>query len=286
MRVSQYIRSAARLARRRHLDPDFEAGEAAATRSASAGLALIACVASIVLSGLFLVAGGPRDPVRYVGLSAAMAAAYLLAAVTALRAPLRAMHAVYFAVVMLGVASLVAYQLVEPAASGISLVSAGMLPMAAAAFSRWPTRVHVEWLGTVLLLFIALQFPPLAALLPAGSASLLLVGFATGAILSLSGQIALRTGRYRSYVLTHRLRETNRRLRRTLDEVRESRLTIRKLAGILPTCSACDRVRSDDDSEWMTLTAYLERRGGVAISHGLCPACFAAAMAELEGGAS
>jgi hypothetical protein len=70
-----------------------------------------------------------------------------------------------------------------------------------------------------------------------------------------------------------RLEARTQELEQALDEVRSARLQARKLDGILPLCMGCGLVRTDDDSEWVELAAYLSRSGAVRMSHGLCPAC-------------
>jgi len=47
---------------------------------------------------------------------------------------------------------------------------------------------------------------------------------------------------------------------------------VRTLSGLLPICSWCHKVR-DDKGYWEEVTAYLERKDGVQLSHGICPDC-------------
>ena len=58
---------------------------------------------------------------------------------------------------------------------------------------------------------------------------------------------------------------TRRRLRRALRE-------IDMLSGLLAMCASCKRIRGEDD-QWEPVEAYLQRRGEVSITHGLCPEC-------------
>lgn len=67
-----------------------------------------------------------------------------------------------------------------------------------------------------------------------------------------------------------------------VEELRSSRLVIRKLEGLLPVCAWCHRVRDDDDAHWLELEAYLERRQAVSLTHSICPAC-AAEVRRTEG---
>jgi DNA-binding response OmpR family regulator len=64
---------------------------------------------------------------------------------------------------------------------------------------------------------------------------------------------------------------------RTLD----LRANIKRLTGLLPICSYCKSIRSDQDY-WEQVESYLTEHTGALLSHGICPACFAKAMAELD----
>lgn len=74
----------------------------------------------------------------------------------------------------------------------------------------------------------------------------------------------------------------NAALQTALDEVQASKLYIRKLEGILPICLGCKAVRSDDDQRWEPLDRYLARSAAVSLSHGYCPTCAPAALADTD----
>ncbi len=68
-------------------------------------------------------------------------------------------------------------------------------------------------------------------------------------------------------------------------ERRELRRKVRLYEGILPLCSGCRKVRDDGGrapgtGPWVPLEEYLPRRAGVQVSHGMCPACTQAWLAE------
>jgi hypothetical protein len=72
---------------------------------------------------------------------------------------------------------------------------------------------------------------------------------------------------------------TRRRLRRevAIRQEREDALTqalheIEVLSGLLAVCASCKRIRNDGD-EWEPIDVYLQRRGEVSVSHGICPQC-------------
>jgi PAS domain S-box-containing protein len=44
--------------------------------------------------------------------------------------------------------------------------------------------------------------------------------------------------------------------------------------ALLPVCAWCKQVR-DEDGRWVAVEAYLVRRTGAGITHGICPDCFA-----------
>lgn len=49
---------------------------------------------------------------------------------------------------------------------------------------------------------------------------------------------------------------------------------VRKLQGMIPICSYCKKIRSDDDS-WQQIEAYVATRTDASFSHGICPDCYA-----------
>ena len=56
---------------------------------------------------------------------------------------------------------------------------------------------------------------------------------------------------------------------------------IKHLAGLLPICSYCKRIRSDHNY-WEQLESYITEHSGAQFSHGICPACLDKALAEFE----
>ena len=51
------------------------------------------------------------------------------------------------------------------------------------------------------------------------------------------------------------------------------RAEVKELRGILPICSYCRKIRTDDDA-WASIDSYLASRSDVAFSHGICPTCY------------
>ncbi|MDF1554248.1 MAG: response regulator [Deferrisomatales bacterium] len=61
-------------------------------------------------------------------------------------------------------------------------------------------------------------------------------------------------------------------------ERRRLRRKVRLYEEFLPMCASCHNVRDDTGGqhgrgEWLPLEVYLERKAGVSITHGYCPAC-------------
>ena len=56
---------------------------------------------------------------------------------------------------------------------------------------------------------------------------------------------------------------------------------IKRLSGLLPICSYCKRIRSDENY-WEQVESYLTDHTDAQFSHGICPTCFAKASAELD----
>ena len=54
----------------------------------------------------------------------------------------------------------------------------------------------------------------------------------------------------------------------------EERERVKQLAGMLPMCAWCKKIR-DDAGYWQQVERYLAQRGGTVVTHGLCPECYA-----------
>ena len=60
---------------------------------------------------------------------------------------------------------------------------------------------------------------------------------------------------------------------------------IKRLSGLLPICSYCKRIRSDQNY-WQQVESYITEHSDAHFSHGICPTCFAKVSAELDEEAS
>jgi DNA-binding response OmpR family regulator len=57
--------------------------------------------------------------------------------------------------------------------------------------------------------------------------------------------------------------------------------SIKQLRGLLPICSYCKRVRSDEDY-WEQVDSYLASHTDVQWSHSICPECLEKALSEVD----
>jgi DNA-binding response OmpR family regulator len=71
------------------------------------------------------------------------------------------------------------------------------------------------------------------------------------------------------------------RLTERVKELEAAASKIVQLQGLLPICSYCKNVRSDDNY-WQQVEEYVSARSAVQFSHGICPRCLAVEMARLE----
>lgn len=109
-------------------------------------------------------------------------------------------------------------------------------------------------------------FAPVGHVYPAGVALRYLITYFVVALLALSLESS------RAFYQA-RLRAERAALREALEQVAI-------LRGLLPMCPSCKKVR-DDGGYWQQLEGYISRRSEAEFSHGLCPKCAAAAMAEI-----
>lgn len=61
-------------------------------------------------------------------------------------------------------------------------------------------------------------------------------------------------------------------LRRVSAQLADALSRVKTLAGLVPVCAWCRKVRNDQDY-WQSLETYLEREVGSLVTHGICPSC-------------
>jgi sigma-B regulation protein RsbU (phosphoserine phosphatase) len=65
-------------------------------------------------------------------------------------------------------------------------------------------------------------------------------------------------------------------------ELRDALSKVKQLSGLLPICSYCKRIRSDENY-WEQVDRYVAQHSEVQFSHGICPHCFEVVRAQFEG---
>jgi len=70
-------------------------------------------------------------------------------------------------------------------------------------------------------------------------------------------------------------------LQQKIEELNRASQEIKTLQGILPMCSYCHKIRSDDNY-WQKVDAYISSTTEMDISHSICPDCFKQIMADGE----
>ena len=68
------------------------------------------------------------------------------------------------------------------------------------------------------------------------------------------------------------LQEVNDALQRTIEQLTGALADVKTLAGLLPICAWCKRVR-EDRGYWSQVEKYVARHTDAEFSHGVCPEC-------------
>ena len=64
-------------------------------------------------------------------------------------------------------------------------------------------------------------------------------------------------------------------------ELQEALSKVKQLSGLLPICSYCKRIRSDENY-WEQIDRFVSQHSEAEFSHGICPHCFETVRAEFE----
>lgn len=62
-------------------------------------------------------------------------------------------------------------------------------------------------------------------------------------------------------------------------ELEDALAKVKQLEGIIPICSYCKKIRTDQDY-WQQLEAYISEHSEAMFSHGVCPDCFETLIAS------
>ncbi len=79
----------------------------------------------------------------------------------------------------------------------------------------------------------------------------------------------LESSRHRYSIL---LKRSNNELIAHKGKLEKALSEIKKLAGMLPICSSCKKIR-DDKGYWNQIETYIKERSEAEFSHGICPEC-------------
>jgi hypothetical protein len=202
------------------------------------------------------------------------------------RAPARFLAILYGVLGVLLVTLIVLVPIADASLFDVSNQFLTLVPVAIALFGHWPTRAQATW--TLVTMALLILFDATIHIEHDAGAFDRVAGYAVGAVVGIVGYGIVRTTRREAFEATRRMRQgradvarTNRDLAAALAEVRDSRLLVRKLEGILPVCAVCHKVRADDDQSWLPLETYLAERDAVTMSHGYCPDCYREAMSSI-----
>jgi phosphoserine phosphatase RsbU/P len=78
-----------------------------------------------------------------------------------------------------------------------------------------------------------------------------------------------------------RVHALQQRLSEQVAELQEALSQVKQLTGLLPICSYCKSVRTDQNY-WERVDHYMTLHTDVQFSHGICPACYETVMARLD----
>jgi len=71
------------------------------------------------------------------------------------------------------------------------------------------------------------------------------------------------------------------RLSERVAELEAAMSNVKQLQGLLPICSYCKKVHTEHDY-WEQVEQYVSQHTDVQFSHGICPACYETAVAQLD----
>jgi DNA-binding response OmpR family regulator len=78
-----------------------------------------------------------------------------------------------------------------------------------------------------------------------------------------------------------RMVELQQTLSDRIKELRKALAQVKTLQGLLPICSYCHKIRTDQEV-WERIENYIIQRSDVKFSHGICPACLEKVLADVK----
>jgi CheY-like chemotaxis protein len=70
-------------------------------------------------------------------------------------------------------------------------------------------------------------------------------------------------------------------LTKRVDELQLALSRVKQLQGLLPICSYCKSIRSDENY-WQQVDAYIVQHSDAQFTHGICPSCYERLSKELD----
>jgi DNA-binding response OmpR family regulator len=71
------------------------------------------------------------------------------------------------------------------------------------------------------------------------------------------------------------------RLAQRVKQLEDAASSIGQLHGLLPICSYCKNVRTDDNY-WQQVEEYVAEHSRLQFSHGICPGCYEAEISRVR----
>jgi DNA-binding response OmpR family regulator len=78
-----------------------------------------------------------------------------------------------------------------------------------------------------------------------------------------------------------RILSLQERLANRVEQLESALSKVKQLQGLLPICSYCKRIRSDENY-WEQVDAYIVQHTDATFTHGICPACFHVLEREID----
>jgi DNA-binding response OmpR family regulator len=78
-----------------------------------------------------------------------------------------------------------------------------------------------------------------------------------------------------------RIMRLQSRLAQRVEELQATLANVKQLRGLLPICSYCKRVRSDENY-WQQVEQYVSEHTEAQFSHGICPPCYDKVMDDFD----
>jgi len=79
-----------------------------------------------------------------------------------------------------------------------------------------------------------------------------------------------------------RMLELQESLAGRVEELQQALASVKQLAGLLPMCSYCKKIRVDEQY-WQQVESYVSEHTEATVTHGICPECFPTVLDDATG---